>query len=80
MNKSVLRELVSRIRVDYNKPRVHPNGFIQLDLNQDASMRLHVWPDESEGHVPCQETKTTIHDHKFDMQSMIVYGSLKQLT
>jgi hypothetical protein len=80
MNKHILRELVARIRTDFNEPRVHPSGFIQLDLSRDASMRLHVWPDEmrSEGEIPCQTTKTPIHDHKFDMESMVICGSLKQ--
>lgn len=57
-----------------NKPRIHPNGFIQLDLANDT--RLHVWPD---GAIPRQGTVNTIHDHKFDMTSTVLCGELIQL-
>lgn len=52
-------------------PRVHPNGFIQLDL--DEQFRLHVWhPD-----LPYrQETYHPIHDHVFDFTSYIYSGRL----
>ena len=41
-------------------PRVHPNGFIQLDLNAEGTLRLHVWPD---GPFPKQRSDSTIHEH-----------------
>lgn len=55
-------------------PRVHPNGFIQLDLNDEHSMRLHVWPATE---LPDrQKTRHPIHDHSFDMVSTVLTGKL----
>jgi hypothetical protein len=56
------------------KPRVHPNGFIQLDLPDRH--RLHVWPKQP---IRAQKTRHTIHDHAFDMTSRVLRGSLVNL-
>jgi len=54
-----------------NKPRVHPNGFIQLDL--DAARRLHVWHPR----LPYrQKTFSPVHDHIFDFDSELLVGRL----
>jgi hypothetical protein len=53
------------------RPRLHPNGFIQLDLNEYT--RLHVWPDEK---LPAQKTRHTVHDHVFDMVSVVLRGTM----
>jgi hypothetical protein len=75
------RALVDRARERGAVPRVHPNGFIQLDLADDgtrvAPARLHVWPDRTD--IPRQSVVTTIHDHKFNMRSSVVKGRLVQL-
>jgi hypothetical protein len=55
------------------RPRLHPNGFIQLDLTDNGSTRLHVWPDIS---LPAQKTSHPIHDHIFDMVSTVISGKL----
>lgn len=73
---------VARVREDGGKPRVHPNGFIQLDLEIThgtwiAETRLHVWPDGDD--IPKQTTATTIHDHRFDMHSTVLTGRLWQM-
>jgi hypothetical protein len=52
------------------EPRVHGNGFIQLDL-PDGS-RLHVWDDA----VPRQEVSSSIHDHAFGFNSTVICGKL----
>jgi len=72
-------------------PRVHPNGFIQLDIadvedgwdeskkrgHSGAAVRLHVWnPPGIE--LPRQKTVNEIHDHVFDMKSQVLVGRLKQ--
>jgi len=72
--------------------RVHPNGFIQVDLesveenwhashkrgHSGAGVRLHVWnPPGYE--LPHQKTINEIHDHVFDMRSTVVHGRLTQL-
>lgn len=72
-------------------PRVHPNGFVQLDLaevaggwheshqqgHSGAALRLHIWnPPDHE--LPHQETVNEIHDHVFDMRSHVVRGTLEQ--
>jgi hypothetical protein len=70
--------------------RVHPNGFIQLDLipvggwdeskqrgHSGASLRLHIWnPPGIE--LVRQNTKNEIHDHVFDMRSTVLKGRLMQ--
>lgn len=52
-------------------PRVHGNGFIQLDYG--AVDRLHFW-----GHpdIPRQTTATPIHDHAFDFRSICLRGRM----
>ena len=73
--------------------RVHPNGFIQLDLlpteeggwhathhqgHSGATLRLHVW-NPADHDLPHQETVNEIHDHVFDMKSTVVRGVLNQI-
>lgn len=53
------------------RPRVHGNGFIQVDLTE--STRLHVWGDKR---IPRQNTYTPIHDHVFGFKSTIIVGRL----
>jgi len=54
-----------------NEPRLHPNGFIQLDI--DDRTRLHVWTEK-----PLTEhiSKNRIHDHVFDFRSTVICGSV----
>lgn len=61
-------------------PRVHPNGFIQIDLDHDGDTRLHIFPNKALPHswLPEQKTNHPIHDHKFDMRSMILRGRIEQ--
>lgn len=53
------------------EPRVHPNGFIQLDLSDEQ--RLHVWhPD-----LPYrQKSFHPVHNHVFSFTSHIFSGRL----
>lgn len=85
-------ELVTKAWERGAQPRVHPNGFIQLDLEKPdserwhegkqaghsgADLRLHVWnPPGIE--LPHQDTINEIHDHVFDMRSTVVRGVLTQ--
>jgi hypothetical protein len=74
------------------QPRVHPNGFIQLDLEaptderwhegkgagtSGADLRLHIWNPRDHA-LPHQGTVNEIHDHVFDMKSAVVRGTLTQ--
>ena len=53
------------------EPRVHPNGFIQFDL--DEVYRLHVWHPE----LPYrQKTYHPVHDHVFGFNSHVYTGRL----
>ena len=53
------------------KPRVHPNGFIQVDI--DSRFRMHVWHPS----LPYrQKTYHPIHDHVFGFQSRVYSGRL----
>lgn len=57
-----------------SRPRVHPNGFLQLDLGLHDT-RLHIWhPD-----LPKQTVRTSIHDHVFHMRSTVELGTLEQV-
>lgn len=51
--------------------RFHPNGFIQYDLPNGS--RLHIWAAQ----LPRgQKFNTPIHDHTFDFDSTILFGTL----
>ena len=52
-------------------PRVHGNGFIQVDLTDTT--RLHVWGDKR---IPRQNVYTPIHDHVFGFKSTLLAGRL----
>ena len=54
-----------------SKPRVHGNGFLQLDLS--PTTRLHIW-----GHpdVPKQKVDTPIHNHRFAFTSLVLRGTM----
>ena len=54
------------------QPRVHGNGFVQLDLNEAGTRRLHVWHER----VPRQAVATPVHDHVFDLRSVVLCGQL----
>ena len=58
------------LATDYS-PRVHANGFIQIDITK--SVRLHIW-----GHhdIPRQRVPTPIHDHTFNFTSRVLFGAL----
>lgn len=90
-----VREQVTRLLADADKRagnvRVHPNGFIQVDLlpveetwheshkqgHSGANLRLHVWNPPNH-QLPRQETVNEVHDHVFDMKSTVVKGQLSQ--
>jgi hypothetical protein len=54
-----------------HRPRVHGNGFIQLDL--DDRVRLHVFGDLR---IPRQKFPTPIHDHVFGFTSHVLSGRM----
>lgn len=58
------------------EPRVHPNGFIQLDLDESGKKRLHVWRND----LPRQKVYTPVHNHRFDFISTTVVGALTNMT
>jgi hypothetical protein len=87
-----LREQVAELRAaGKGNPRVHPNGFIQLDLDHVADgwhashhrghsggrTRLHIWNPPGVT-LPHQDTVNEIHDHVFDMLSTVMIGALEQ--
>lgn len=59
------------VRASGSRPRVHGNGFIQLDLTERS--RLHIWGDPR---IPRQKVSTPIHDHVFGFTSRIIIGRL----
>jgi hypothetical protein len=87
-----VREAVDRVKEDgRGNIRVHPNGFIQLDLipvaedwhasyqkgHSGATLRLHIW--NPPGHeLPHQGTMNELHTHVFDMHSTVVLGKMTQ--
>jgi hypothetical protein len=77
---AAVRKLIHEAYAAGRRPRVHPNGFIQLDLTADGWMHLHVWPDPPINSAVLQKTRHTIHDHKFDMESTVLRGVLRNVT
>lgn len=86
------RLLTAAAKLRGAQPRVHPNGFIQLDLEPPADerwhegkgtgtsgsgLRLHVWNPRDHA-LPHQDTVNEIHDHVFGMDSLVVRGQLTQ--
>lgn len=67
------RHLLQTKGILNTQPRVHGNGFIQLDLEPDGSRRLHIW-----GHpaIPRQSVASPIHDHIFGMHSEVLVGRI----
>lgn len=59
------------VRETGSEPRVHGNGFIQLDLTERS--RLHIWGDPR---ISRQKVTTPIHDHVFGFVSTIIVGRL----
>jgi hypothetical protein len=83
MELACLPSLTDEIRDARNAgrtPRVHPNGFLQLDLEPDrmstdrpiAKRRLHIFDDR----LPRQSVRTSVHDHIFDMSSFVLKGTI----
>ncbi len=54
------------------RPRVHPNGFVQLDLGENE--KLHVWPEEP---LKTVDVETPMHDHTFGFASTLLVGALR---
>jgi hypothetical protein len=61
------------LKASCGRPRVHGNGFIQLDLT--PSMRLHVFYDD----VPRQNPPTPIHNHTFGFKSYVLGGAIENV-
>jgi hypothetical protein len=74
-----IKEIVS---IDYlkslgRKPRVHPNGFIQFDL-EPGVLRLNIWPEQP---IPGHPGRVhPIHNHSFDLHSVVLIGALTNVT
>ena len=66
LTKEYLRGLNTR-------PRVHNNGFIQLDLSQRR--RLHVWHFD----IPENPENAPFHDHVFGFRSWALVGKLTNI-
>jgi len=52
-------------------PKLHPHGFIQLEL-QGRNRRLHVWDVD----IPRTADPATMHDHVWDFTSLVLVGTL----
>ena len=59
-----------------NIPRVHGNGFVQLDIPGSNTHRLHIWPEKK---LDTQKVYTGIHNHKFSFKSKVLLGKLVHL-
>lgn len=73
----MMRDALDAISATEEKlePRVHGNGFIQIDLSPDH--RLHIW-----GHpdIPRQEYSTPVHNHIFNFTSLVLVGLMINTT
>jgi hypothetical protein len=62
---------IDALRAYGNAPRVHPNGFIQLDLVD--RLRLHVWSDRP---LRARGKSASVHDHVYGFTSDVRLGTL----
>jgi len=69
-----LRRDLELLRAAGAAPRLHPNGFIQVDLTVDT--RVHVWPKEE---LPRADPYCPIHDHTYGFSSLVVAGSVRNI-
>jgi len=73
-----LFRLIEAQQMRRTKLKLHPNGFLQLPLSigesaHDSRLRFHIWSER----IPARgERAFRIHDHIFDMDSYVLYGSL----
>lgn len=87
-----VRMNVERLRAEGGgNIRVHPNGFIQVDLavvegswhdshhkgHSGSTLRLHIW-NPHDHKLPRQGTVNEVHTHVFDMRSTIIRGIMEQ--
>jgi hypothetical protein len=64
---------LAKLKATGRRPRVHPNGFVQFDIEPNI-MRLNVWPAEP---IPGHPGRVhPIHNHSFDINSTIIHGEL----
>lgn len=70
-----LKTKIEHAQLGHARPRVHGNGFVQLDLTD--RQRLHVWGD---CRIPRQVIPSQIHDHTFSFKSTIIFGQLVHRT
>ena len=64
---------VAKLKAMGRRPRVHPNGFVQFDIEPNI-LRLNVWPAEP---IPGHPGRIhPIHNHCFDINSTIIHGAL----
>jgi len=59
--------------ISSNVPRVHGNGFIQLDIPGSPGHRINIWPEQK---LQTQKVYTGIHNHKFSFKSKVLLGTL----
>lgn len=71
MGRDALIAQLNDLRADNKVPRVHPNGFIQVDINK--AQRLHCW---SPLNPYRQKTYHPIHNHIFNFVSEVIVGRL----
>jgi len=72
---TILRDKVFRARNTGSSPRVHGNGFVQLDLEE--GQRMHIFGD---ARVRPQLRPSTIHDHTLSFKSRVYKGQLVHRT
>lgn len=53
---------------------VHGNGFIQVPWQGRPGVRVHIWHPELAAQR--QTVSTTIHDHRWNFRSLVLYGHL----
>lgn len=60
--------------------KTHPLGFFHIaeDLGEGAHLRVHVWP--RDWAVSDEQVGGEIHDHIFNLRSLVFFGSVKNET
>src|SRR5689334_9287131 len=60
--------------------QLHPLGFFYLrkEIDECSTLRFHVWPSDSK--IPDSQKNGDLHDHIFELNSIILFGQIAQET
>jgi len=78
--KQVRTFFLDRVNSTLGSARRHPLGFLVIAEKIDSSLtlRYHVWPPGWS--VPSDQIGSELHDHTYELNSLVIAGSIRQRT